>query len=779
MLDRSVVGGRTGASDGTVGFSRAGCAGRALAARRWPVFVGVLVLCVTLALGTRANGVFAAGPGPANEGLTSGDPSTTPTVMAEQTTRGESGALEILSDGQFVYGPNVGNFDARGFLRDQNGSIGEYAELIACQADYWSINPRVLIALIETATGLVTTQALEEAQIDAAIKVRDHPDFEAAFAHVSEHLYSEFYWYLYVYQSNDPASRAPLSVTFADGTELRDVPPTNAATFAIQSVLASLMSVQQWDHAMSREYSSGFYQTYERLFPDSSPLDATNIISLSATPPSDLLKLPFASCDTWKLYQGPHDWNGNDSSAPYSSIDMGPGSSCGDPIPTDRWITAAAAGTAYVSCNGCMVKVSHGGGWETRYYHVANTAEGNDTYVSKDTHLGNPSCRPSYGPSCSPCGGYASGPHHVHFAIYQNGAYQPIDGTSLEGWTVHATGWYDGYLQKGSSYVYEGGSVTSQCGGTCPQSGGVILYWNNLYNCDNGEGDPGYRQETSPGAWNIDAAFNEKASSLKVPSGWSVVLFKDPNRGGSSECRSSDDDDFAGNTFLDGSPLNDNVSCFEVFGNSNCSPYPVTFYADHHYTGGWCGVDSEGCFYCSALGKAASSVRVWAGWSVRVYKEPSCGGTSKCFTSSDSDFANNTFEDGSQLNDQISSFRVFHNTSCATPTDAAEFVGQCQYPTVQPGQQVAIWFEVRNTGNTTWRDSDGYGLENQNGETLGASPHQPIGADVSPGGTKRWDIQMTAPTTPGTYRTARWFGYPMTTVGAARHPWRGRPFVMR
>ncbi|HEM61800.1 MAG TPA: hypothetical protein ENO24_05885, partial [Chloroflexi bacterium] len=203
--------------------------------------------------------------------------------------------------------------------------------------------------------------------------------------------------------------------------------------------------------------------------------------------------------------------------------------------------------------------------------------------------------------------------------------------------------------------------------GDCPQSGGVILYWNDNYNCDNGEGDPGYRQATSAGSWNTSGAFDDDASSVRVPSGWSVMLFKDPNRGGSSRCRSSDDDNFAGNTFLDGSTLNDSVSCFDVFNNSNCSPYPVTLYPDHHYTGSWCAAGSEGCFYCDGLDNAASSVRVWPGWSVRIYQDRSCEGASRCFASNDSDFADNTFEGGTPLNDQMSSFRVFHNTSCDSP----------------------------------------------------------------------------------------------------------------
>jgi hypothetical protein len=85
--------------------------------------------------------------------------------------------------------------------------------------------------------------------------------------------------------------------------------------------------------------------------------------------------------------------------------------------------------------------------------------------------------------------------------------------------------------------------------------------------------------------------------------------------------------------------------------------------------------------------------------------------------------------------------------------DAAEFVSQSTFPTMQPGQAFQIYFEVRNTGSCTWRQSDNYYLANINSTPLGANPRQELGADVAPGTTKRWDISMTAPTTTGTYRT--------------------------
>lgn len=85
-------------------------------------------------------------------------------------------------------------------------------------------------------------------------------------------------------------------------------------------------------------------------------------------------------------------------------------------------------------------------------------------------------------------------------------------------------------------------------------------------------------------------------------------------------------------------------------------------------------------------------------------------------------------------------------------TDDAQFVGQSPYPTVSPGQSFQIYFEVRNTGTCTWQQPDYY-LGNMNGTTLGAEPRQELGGDVRPGEIKGWTINMTAPSTPGTYRT--------------------------
>ena len=81
------------------------------------------------------------------------------------------------------------------------------------------------------------------------------------------------------------------------------------------------------------------------------------------------------------------------------------------------------------------------------------------------------------------------------------------------------------------------------------------------------------------------------------------------------------------------------------------------------------------------------------------------------------------------------------------PFDAAELASQSEYLTVAPGAAVNFWINVRNTGNTTWRASDGYGWAGMTSgwEILARSlgRRRPAVSGVA--------NTFTAPTTPGEY----------------------------
>ncbi|MGB3217577.1 MAG: peptidoglycan DD-metalloendopeptidase family protein, partial [Anaerolineae bacterium] len=90
---------------------------------------------------------------------------------------------------------------------------------------------------------------------------------------------------------------------------------------------------------------------------------------------------------------------------------------------------------------------------------------------------------------------------------------------------------------------------------TCPTSGGVILYKDWQYQCANeGEGSGWVRRDST--GWQNVGGFNDRASSVRVPSGWSVKLFEHGDRGGGWACRNSNDDNFGGNQFNNGASLN-------------------------------------------------------------------------------------------------------------------------------------------------------------------------------------------------------------------------------
>lgn len=75
----------------------------------------------------------------------------------------------------------------------------------------------------------------------------------------------------------------------------------------------------------------------------------------------------------------------------------------------------------------------------------------------------------------------------------------------------------------------------------------------------------------------------------------------------------------------------------------------------------------------------------------------------------------------------------------------AVFVAQSTFPTIQPGEQFQIFFEVRNTGTCTWRNSDGYNLLNVNEWALGANRTQTLPHDVAPNQTVRLNMTMYMP----------------------------------
>jgi len=88
--------------------------------------------------------------------------------------------------------------------------------------------------------------------------------------------------------------------------------------------------------------------------------------------------------------------------------------------------------------------------------------------------------------------------------------------------------------------------------------------------------------------------------------------------------------------------------------------------------------------------------------------------------------------------------------------DDAEFVSETVPDGTHflPGEKFVKSWTLRNTGNTTWTREGNYLLAFDSGERFSA-PDQTLlesGAVVAPGATYQWNVEMTAPGQPGTYR---------------------------
>ena len=148
-----------------------------------------------------------------------------------------------------------------------------------------------------------------------------------------------------------------------------------------------------------------------------------------------------------------------------------------------------------------------------------------------------------------------------HIAIYES-----VWGTTYKvRYYIDTWGYLNGYEARRRLNVDDGSPPPP-----CPQSGGVILYKHAGYDCG-GEGEEsGYVIRSGTGWENVPGSFNDEASSVKVPSGWSVKLYEHNDRGGGGACRTGDDDTFWGDHFNNGVDLNDKVSSFEVFDSPDC-----------------------------------------------------------------------------------------------------------------------------------------------------------------------------------------------------------------
>ena len=538
-------------------------------------------------------------------------------VSGQESARFSDEEILIVNE-NFVFRSEFMDFDVHAFLKLHSpwlstyrefllGSDSDVGDMIELVAYYHSINPKVLLALIEVQAGLLSTPHSLEARTMGykASQIQKYElsasDGNSLFSQTILMAESLVDGYYSIY--NEQELRGATWLSFADGSRLEITNLANPATFAIQKALAEVNTVERWQELVSVRSERGFYKTYFRLFGED-PLWFAPPIRTQAGPYPDL-KLPWPKDSVWYFTSGPHQTNAVDFASP--------GSGCSRDRWIDDWVAATRQGKV-VTVSQVLVVVEHGDGWRTGYFHVPSEDRvSNGQEVSQGDHIGHPgccgdgtqqyTCTPGQWCSCNSwcsCSGNwnccATGAH-VHLMLYKDGNKETWNGKTISGWTIQSTnGEYQGKMVKSgeqdrvadarqssscvghsqcNDYSWGRNDLVSDNGGQpppppCPQSGGVILYQHWHYDCG-GEGEGhGYVRRDGTGWQNVGGDFDNRASSVRVPSGWSVKLFEHPDRGGGWVCRTSDDNDFSGDKFVNDVNLNDAVSSFEVFHDSRC-----------------------------------------------------------------------------------------------------------------------------------------------------------------------------------------------------------------
>jgi LasA protease len=369
-------------------------------------------------------------------------------------------SAHVISNGQFVYGPNIEGFNLNAYLLDNAPHLVKYADDLYTRSEYFSINPKVYLTLLEVHGNLISVPDVNGGEDIFGLP---GPDLVSQVEDISNVLVDAYYLHLYSYSALHPSQRNLPAFTDPDGRTIKVDPATNAGTYAIIAVLAHFENEQRIFQILDNNHPDGFYQTYKKLFGDD-PLDEQNKIHVPgeveilsgpeslhqfdgligagpSSPPDNLLQLPFMQGQTWK-FGGVHDNSGgggvggplNDA----SSMDFYPSDMPWGADTSNMWVAASAPGTP-TKISACYFKVAHIDGWETTYYHLENIQNFSGTINQNDkigviaNTLAEATCN----------GGNATGPH-VHFTLRKNGALVAINGTALSGWYVHAGRWnYD------------------------------------------------------------------------------------------------------------------------------------------------------------------------------------------------------------------------------------------------------------------------------------------------------------------------------------------------
>ena len=319
-------------------------------------------------------------------------------VQAEEIISADSSIENEL----LIYTPEeMLSFNIEDYLLHNAPHLVEYAEIISHWCGYSSISPKIIIALIEYQTGLISNAQPDPNDMEKPLSsLSDRTGFSMQVKDVAAQLADAYYSWHKNQQALD------------------------------QNILQNFLDEKS--NVQLKAQQQGFRNLYYQLFPESSESGKKQLQAptVGATPPDNLLQLPYPVGESWN-YGGSHTNNGS-GDYPQSSLDFNGGSWNWGADTSDLWVVAAHGGQVVVHSS-CNVEVIGSDGWSTTYYHLDNVVVETNQTVTRNTPLANYADNKAQA-ICQ--GGSSSGPH-VHFSLKYDGSYEHLDGVKLSGFSVH------------------------------------------------------------------------------------------------------------------------------------------------------------------------------------------------------------------------------------------------------------------------------------------------------------------------------------------------------
>ena len=351
-------------------------------------------------------------------------------------------AFKIVPDSEVVYGPASSLFDARAATSAWDGYLNHYAEevegrvydgaaIVQLVAQRYSVNPRLLLAILEYQSGWLT-------RTDITAEGTSYPIGYVRAGH--EGLFSQLSWAADELNAGYYRWRAGWAGPFVlmDGNVIPPGPGINAGTAALEWLFAGLYPEHRWRSAVDE---GGFYQTYLTLFGIPFDFAVEPLYGEDLAQPE--LTLPIEEGSTWSFTSGPHAAWG--TGAAWGALDFAPPGDAFGCVVSNSWVVASADGVIVRADQGEVILDLDGDGleqtgWVILYMHIESRGRVRvGEVLQQGDRIGHPSCE----------GGVSNGTH-VHIARRYNGEWIPADAEipfNLDGWVSAGYGAeYDGTL---------------------------------------------------------------------------------------------------------------------------------------------------------------------------------------------------------------------------------------------------------------------------------------------------------------------------------------------